>query len=428
VAYGQEYPKVSLAPENIGKIATRPYSIIPWYAIAGKDYATGEVIAIFDQDTAKKEYDVSELGSIREEIRGEFRVRNQLINVTTIPLPNVSSQNNASRYSQVCGKTLLVLKFSSSVPVEEVIESFRAYVLSTGKKLKYINPNTTYGIGPEGYGIPASNSMPDSYIRNSTAVTSMSGMNVTVLDTYGGGADPFNPTNLYGSGQRGHGIWVSNIIKNAVGVSPTADAVCDKDGKCSDSKVVQGLCTALSNEASIINMSFGSIIDSETLRLAVSDVIRAGSLVVAAVGNTRDPELLKKRGNLYDKQLFPASYSWGSQPGMKRFSSGDTYLQSLVVSVGAVSPTGDFAAYATQRPIDFVADEFFQYKASSLPTSYSPGQRGTSYAAPRVTAAAAKILAKGPRKPSDLIMELLKYADVNKCRRGDCGAGYIIPK
>jgi thermitase len=70
------------------------------------------------------------------------------------------------------------------------------------------------------------------------------------------------------------------------------------DGSGDLSHIAAGIRWAYQQGARVINLSLGSKFDSTTLRNAVNEATNAGSLVVAAMGNSRD------RGNL---TMYPAA-------------------------------------------------------------------------------------------------------------------------
>lgn len=105
----------------------------------------------------------------------------------------------------------------------------------------------------------------------------------------------------------GHGTAMAGLIganKNQDGITGVTDnsliysvKVLDENDKTTASKVAAGIYWAIENDMDIINMSFGTSIDSVVLHKAVQDAYNAGLLIIAAGGNDDTQEV-----------QFPAAY------------------------------------------------------------------------------------------------------------------------
>lgn len=132
------------------------------------------------------------------------------------------------------------------------------------------------------------------------------GIRVAVLDT---GVTNDNPditpkvvawanfsTGVAGDDKYGHGTHVAGIIaatrdaKGVSGVCPDClildGKVLNDDGSGSTSSIASGIGWAVEKQAQVINMSLGQRVSSRTLEIAVNKAWQAGSVIVAAAGNT----------------------------------------------------------------------------------------------------------------------------------------------
>jgi len=166
----------------------------------------------------------------------------------------------------------------------------------------------------------------------------------------------------------GHGTQVAGIIgaKNneigVVGVAPDTDLyavkVLDSTGKGFLSDVIAGIDWAVDNKMDLINMSMATNVDSPALHNAVDQAYANGLLVVAAAGNSGNPE------GTGDTIQYPAKYS-------------------SVIAVGAVDQQKQRASFsATGEELEIVAPGV-GVKSTSTGNSYSSAN-GTSLAAPFV--------------------------------------------
>lgn len=189
----------------------------------------------------------------------------------------------------------------------------------------------------------------------------------------------------YDNDGTGHGTAVAGIIgaKNdgigMVGVNPGADLysvkIFDEFNMAPLSRVIAGVQWAIENNINIINMSFGTHVNSNALHLIIQEAYDAGILMVAAAGNN---------GSYVE---YPAAFS-------------------EVIAVGATNTTGqraDFSAKGSELEIMAPGENI-------LSTSFFDGysaESGTSMAAPHVAGAAAVLWARDMSKPADFIRQLL---------------------
>ncbi|WP_372630216.1 S8 family serine peptidase [Cohnella sp.] len=129
------------------------------------------------------------------------------------------------------------------------------------------------------------------------------GVKVAVIDsgisahgelTIAGGFSAVDYTDSYAD-DNGHGTHVAGIIaarsdgKGIVGIAPDvrlyAVKSLDQDGKGNLLDLLEGLDWAIANHMDVINLSFGTKVNSPLLKSLVDRAYREGILVVAAVGN-----------------------------------------------------------------------------------------------------------------------------------------------
>ena len=212
----------------------------------------------------------------------------------------------------------------------------------------------------------------------------------------------------------GHGTFVAGIVAavtdNQVGLAGIAPDVeirayrvfSQKKGTMAN--VVAAIRQAIDDECQILSLSLGTSIDSPTLRTAVQEALDAGVVVVAAVGNSGN-EVLQ----------YPAAYEG-------------------VIGVGSVDPRLNVSSFSQKNKSVFVTapGEEIAGLSNSAADGYlldltSSQNRGTSYAAPVVTAMAALALEYDPELTSDEVAEMLRLTATDLGETGyDTSYGYGI--
>lgn len=166
--------------------------------------------------------------------------------------------------------------------------------------------------------------------------------------------------NKSGNDDNGHGTHVAGIIAacqngiGVVGMVPNADLyaikVLDSTGSGYVSDIIEGFDWAMKNDMDILNMSFGTINDSQSLHDAIIKTSQAGITMVAAAGN-----------NYGGACEYPAAYS-------------------EVVSVGALDVNGNIACFSAVDGVNVYAPGVDIY-STGLDGKYVE-MDGTSMAAP----------------------------------------------
>lgn len=193
----------------------------------------------------------------------------------------------------------------------------------------------------------------------------------------------------------GHGTAVAGIIaakdddEGIIGIAPDVTLysvkVFDQTNEAPVSRIIEGIYWAIGHDIDIVNMSFGTQVNSYALHQAIQDAYAEGMLLVAAAGNGEQIE-------------YPAAYH-------------------EVIAVGAVDYQGNRAEFSA-------AGEGLELMAPGecvLSDSFYGGVMavdGTSIAAPHVAGAAAVLWAKDTSKSSDFIRQLLN-ASANRSRNSN---------
>ena len=143
------------------------------------------------------------------------------------------------------------------------------------------------------------------------------------------------------------------------------------------SRVIEGIYWGIENDVDIINMSFGTPVESEILRKAVQDAADAGILLVAAAGNT--PE-----GGVQYPAAFPE-----------------------VIAVGSVEASGQIAEHTPLgEELELLAPG---KQVMSTGLFYGVLEtEGTSIAAAQVTGVASLLMGRDGEKSHQFIRQLLK--------------------
>jgi Subtilase family/IPT/TIG domain len=202
------------------------------------------------------------------------------------------------------------------------------------------------------------------------------------------------------------------LVGGAAGASILPVKVCTKDNKCLGSDVIAGLCYAINQKVSAMNLSFGGDTPSHSLQRVLETANTQGITVVAAAGNDGDSA----------PAHYPAAYS-SSIPGL--------------IAVGSAAPTrvsANWTGSAFSIPgawVDLVAPGQTVYTAtvsylSTVTYGYN-NLEGTSFAAPWVSATA--VMLKGlhpdwtPKQIKDQIVSKAKPLTCSSLIK--CGAGLL---
>lgn len=183
----------------------------------------------------------------------------------------------------------------------------------------------------------------------------------------------------------GHGTSVAGIIAaednetGITGINPNVEIyaarVLDNDNSAPISRVVEGIYWAIDRDVHIINMSFGTSVDSEILRKAVQDAYEAGILLIASAGNTGD------------EVEYPAAYP-------------------EVVAVGSIDSKGAVCKdSATGSEVELLAPGDRVKSSAGFGTTLICS--GTSMAAPHVAGVASLLWEKDLSVSSEFIRKLL---------------------
>jgi len=198
----------------------------------------------------------------------------------------------------------------------------------------------------------------------------------------------------------GHGTVVAGVIaaqtNNGVGVAGILPDVQLRAYRCFNSKtakvseVLPGILKAIEDGCQVINLSLGTRSDIKAIRETVEKAIAAGAVVVAAVGNEGT-----------DTLQYPAAY-----PG--------------VIGVGAVDTNLNVSSFSQRNQSVFVTapGETLIGLDYEKADGYTEGLRGTSYAAPFVSAMVAAALDYDADITYDGICYLLKTTSLDQGASG----------
>ncbi|MBM3273942.1 MAG: S8 family serine peptidase, partial [Candidatus Sericytochromatia bacterium] len=196
----------------------------------------------------------------------------------------------------------------------------------------------------------------------------LSGAVIKGANTVGKNRDPFD--------DHGHGTHVAGVIgakengKGIAGVAAGAQLYAvkalDKTGEGPEADIATGLLDAVNAGCKVVNMSLGGPLDIQSLRDAVAEANRRGTLVVVAAGNAGND----------DEDQFPASYP-------------------EAFAVGATMPDDSRAFFSNGGAfVDIAAPGVLIM--STLPGNQYDYLDGTSMAAPHVAGAAALLMSRHP--------------------------------
>ena len=196
----------------------------------------------------------------------------------------------------------------------------------------------------------------------------------------------------------GHGTGIASIIAGngeggIQGVNPNVDLysvrVLDEDNSAPLSRIIQGIYWCIENDIDIINMSFGTSVQSMAMQQAVEDAYSAGILMVAAAGN-EDGEV-----------EYPAAFD-------------------EVMAVAATTPEAEISSFSnTGEELD-VAAPGESVRVSSF-FNGSIVTHGTSIAVPHVTGVAALLWQKDMTKSNEFIRQLISCSAKEMEDTQECG-------
>ncbi|HEY2074364.1 MAG TPA: S8 family serine peptidase [Gaiellaceae bacterium] len=206
--------------------------------------------------------------------------------------------------------------------------------------------------------------------------------NTTYLDTQMlAGADDFHATAVAS-------LAAASANDTFTGVYPQATLELWDAGRGADGidagSAAEGIAAAAKHCPAVINLSFGGTEPNPQIQGAILGAVRAGCLVVAAAGNS---------GLDGDPQTYPAAYAH-------------------VLAVGAIDEQGAALPFSTSGLwVDVAAPGTAM--SALVPLSYDPSGiagnlRGTSFAAPLASAAAAWIWTTRPKLTASQVAELLR--------------------
>lgn len=195
----------------------------------------------------------------------------------------------------------------------------------------------------------------------------------------------------FGEDSTGHGTAVQNIIlsdgETTTSVMEEDSAielysvkVLDENNEAPISRVVAAIQWCIDNEFDIINMSFGTLAESQILHDMIRKAYDKGILMVAAAGNGGEAT-----GSTVE---YPAAYS-------------------EVLGVGAVNQKMEISDFSSKgKEVDLVAPG--ENIPITVPWGFYGIRSGTSFAAPHVTAVAALLWSQSKSKTAYDIASLLR--------------------
>jgi hypothetical protein len=199
--------------------------------------------------------------------------------------------------------------------------------------------------------------------------------------------------------QAGHGTFVAGIIQR---VAPGADIrvyrAADSDGFATDDQIADAMLQAVADGARIINLSLGARTTDDqpprAMTAAVADIRRQSDgevVIIAAAGNFGDhfpcwPASLDGVEAVAGLTADLAPARWSSHGNHVRFSTVAEGIRSTFVT-GLEAPVFD------REPEEFPQDAWALWS-------------GTSFAAPQIAGAVARICQEGGMSPRDAVDKL----------------------
>lgn len=199
----------------------------------------------------------------------------------------------------------------------------------------------------------------------------------------------------------GHGTAIASVIaaskvgdRESKGINENVELysikVMDGDNTAPLSRIVEGIYKAIEYDVDIINMSFGTIIDSEILYQAVRDAYDAGILMVAAAGN---------RGDSDEKVEYPAAYEEVMAVGSVDSNASISSTSSTGEEIDVMAP-GELVKTATNFGMETVTS-------------------GTSIATPHVVGVASILWQKDKSKSANFIRGLIEETSKEISKNGE---------
>lgn len=202
----------------------------------------------------------------------------------------------------------------------------------------------------------------------------------------------------------GHGTGIGGMIaakdngEGITGINPNAELysvkALDVNLESPLSRIVEGIYWGIENDMDIINMSFGTPVDSAVLRQAIKDAEEAGILLIAAAGN-----------NFGEPVQYPAAYP-------------------EVIAVGSTNAEGQLAEHTSVgeelellAPGEQIITTGLYYGILEV--------EGTSIAAAQVTGVASLLMERNHEKSPNFIRQLLKSSSKSVITEENNNAGLI---
>lgn len=201
----------------------------------------------------------------------------------------------------------------------------------------------------------------------------------------------------------GHGTAVAGIIaanmNNGIGIAGITNSkimalkAMDKDGLGDASDVAEAIHYAANNGAKIINLSISLSQPSSILDQAISYAHNKGSLVVAATGNHCQKTNTQQDINTKEDECVDVISYLAKNP-----------LVITVTALGEDERVGSFAHTGDSVDITAPGDRIYStaWSATNIFNAYG-AYRGTSFAAPQISGAAALILSQDPSLSPDQV-------------------------